>query len=119
MTGSVDDELELRARNERFIGAFRIGSLEDLDAVLDPSFVVVDGTTGAYADREAYRARLTGPVPGLALDDVAVHVTGDTAVVTGRTTRDGARFARYVDVWRRTDDGWRCVLGCNWPVVEP
>lgn len=114
----TDEERDLRALNDRFIGAFRIGSIEDLDAVLDPSFVVVDGTTGVYADRAAYRARLTGPIPDLRLDDVSVHVTGDTAVVTGRTTRDGARFLRYVDVWRRTADGWRCVLGCNWPVPD-
>lgn len=111
-----DDARTLTELNTRFIDAFRLGSIEMLDSVLDDGFVYLDGATGRIADRAAYRATLTGPTPTLAVDDVRVHVFGDTAVVTGRTTRDGASFKRYVDTWRRTGDRWTCVHGGLWPV---
>ena len=79
-----DDVRALTELNARFLGAYVIGSLDDLDAVLDPEFIYVDGVTGEVADRATYRAGLTGPSPTLTFDQVHVHVTGDTAVVTAR-----------------------------------
>lgn len=111
-----DDIATLTALNAKFIGAWQVGSLEDLDAVLDTEFVVLDGITGEVTDRAAYRAGMAGPNPTLAVDQVVVHVTGDTAVVSGRTTRDGASYRRYVDVYRRGPDGWTCVFGCPWSI---
>jgi ketosteroid isomerase-like protein len=76
----------------------------------------VDGVTGQVTGHDDYRAELTGPSPTLTFDQVHVHVTGDTAVVTGRNTRDGRVFRRYVDTYRRIDGRWACVHGCLWPV---
>lgn len=111
-----DDERTLIELNTRFIDAFRVGSIEMLDSVLDDAFIYLDGATGRTADRATYRATLTGPTPTLAVDDVRVHVFGDTAVATGRTTRDGVSYKRYVDTWRRADGRWTCVHGGLWPV---
>ena len=81
-----DDVRTVTELNARFIEAFRVGSLEMLDEVLDDGFIYLDGATG------------------------------DTAVVTGRTTRDGQSFSRYVDTWRRVNGRWTCVHGGLWPV---
>lgn len=113
----MDDDVQaLTELNARFLGAYVIGSLDALDAVLDPEFIYVDGVTGEVADRASYRAGLTGPSPTLRFDQVHVHVTGDTAVVSGRNTRDGEAFRRYVDTYRRGPAGWTCVHGCLWPI---
>ena len=111
-----DDDRRLTELNFQFIEAWRVGSVELLDEVLDAEFIYLNGATGETADRAAYVARLTGPNPTIRVDDVRVHVFGDTAVATGRTTRDGTAFMRYVDSWRRRDGRWTCVHGCNWPV---
>ena len=114
----MDDTQRLTELNEQFIGGFRTGSLEQVDAVLAPDFVYLDGVTAETRDRSAYLATMTGPSPTLAVDQVVVHVSGDVAVVAGRITRDGATFRRYVDTWaRRPDDrDWTCVHGCLWPL---
>ena len=113
----MDDDVQaLTELNRRFIESWQVGSLDELDAILDPEFVYLDGVTGETKDRDGYRAGLTGPNPTLAFDQVHVHVTGDTAVVAGRTTRDGQTFRRYVDTYRRVDGGWSCVHGCLWPI---
>lgn len=112
----MDDERTLTDLNWQFIESWRIGDVEMLDGVLDEDFIYLDGVTGRTADRATYRAGLTGPAETLAVDDVRVHLFGDTAVVTGRTTRDGMAFKRYVDTWRRVDGRWTCVHGGLWPV---
>jgi ketosteroid isomerase-like protein len=111
-----DDVRTLTEINTRFLGAWQVGSREQLGLVLDPDFVYFDGVTGETTDRDGYMARLTGPVASLAFDQTLVHVFGDTAVVTARTTRDGTSYNRYVDTYRRAEGGWRCVHGCLWPV---
>ena len=87
-----------------------------LDEVLDDDFIYLNGATGETADRAGYRTRLTGPNQTLTLDDARVHVLGETAVATGRTTPDGQAFSRYVDTWRGVNGRWTCVRGGLWPV---
>jgi hypothetical protein len=112
----MDDIRALTEANARFLGAYVVGSLGDLDAVLDPSFIYVDGVTGEVTGHDDYHAELTGPSPTLTFDQVHVHVTGETAAVTGRNARDGKAFRRYVDTNRRVNGRWMCVHGCLWPV---
>jgi hypothetical protein len=113
----MDDAQELMRLNEQFIEAFRQGSWELLEPILSPSFSYLDGATGAVWPHERYVDNLRGnPSPGLAIDQVVVHVDGDTAVVSARTSRQPGRYGRYVDTYERRRDGWLCVHACVWPL---
>lgn len=110
----TDDEL-LHALNERFIDACREGSWEQLQEILDPAFRYVDGGSGALWDMHDYIADLrANPSPGLRVDQVVVHVAGNTAGVSARTSNGSGRHNRYLDVYQRTPDGWACVQACVW-----
>jgi hypothetical protein len=114
----VDDRQTLLELNDRFIDAFRNGSWEQLRPILSPSFAYLDGATGEIWEQERYIENLDGnPSPALAIDQVSVHVDGDTAVVSARTSRQPGRFARYVDTYERRDEGWLCVHACVWPLA--
>jgi hypothetical protein len=114
----MDDRQTLLELNERFIDAFRNGSWEQLRPILSPSFSYLDGATGEVWEHERYVANLDGnPSPKLAIDQVVVHVDGDTAVVSARTSgRSPGRFGRYVDTYERRDGHWFCVHACVWPL---
>ena len=110
----MDDEATLRELNEQFIEAFRQGSWELLQPVLSPSFRYLDGRTGEVWPQERYVENLrANPAPELAIDQVVVHVDGDTAIVSARTSRPG----RYVDTYARRDGRWLCVHACVWPLA--
>lgn len=110
-----DDEL-LRALNDCFIAACREGSWEKLQQVLDPSFRYVDGASGELWPMDDYIADLRAhPSPQLEIDQVVVHVVGDTAGVSARTSNGTDRHNRYLDVYQHTVDGWACVQVCVWP----
>lgn len=110
----MDDEAALRELNEQFIEAFRQGSWELLQPVLSPSFSYLDGRTGEVWPEDRYIENLrSNPVPDLAIDQVVVHVDGDTAIVSARTSRPG----RYVDTYTRRDGQWKCVHACVWPLA--
>ncbi len=116
----MDDTAELEELNRQFIEAFRQGSWELLAPVLAPSFSYLDGATGEVWEHTRYVDSLRShPVPGLALDQVVIHVDGDTAVVSGRTSREPGSFKRYLDTYERRAAGWRCVHACVWPLDLP
>jgi hypothetical protein len=118
MAQRADDEAVLRALNEQFIRAFRQGSWETLEPVLSGSFAYLDGATGDVWPHERYVANLRdNPSPALQIDQVVVHVDGDTAVVSARTSRGHGRFSRYVDTYARRAHGWECVHACVWPLA--
>jgi Domain of unknown function (DUF4440) len=113
----MEDRAQLEELNERFIEAFRQGSWELLEPILAPAFSYLDGATGEVWQHERYVDNLRShPVPALALDQVVIHVDGDTAVVSGRTSRQAGSFRRYVDTYERRAEGWRCVHACVWPL---
>jgi Domain of unknown function (DUF4440) len=114
----VDDNAALLELNEQFIDAFRNGSWEQLEPVLSPGFSYLDGITGEVWEHERYVENLrANPSPTLQIDQVVVHVDGDTAVVSARTSRPG-RHGRYVDTYERRDGGWLCVHACVWPLPD-
>ena len=118
MLAVVDDREALLQLNEQFIDAFRNGSWEQLQPVLSASFSYLDGATGEVWPLDRYIESLrANPSPTLAIDQVVVHVDGDTAVVSARTSRPG-RFGRYVDTYERRDSGWECVHACVWPLSD-
>jgi hypothetical protein len=113
----VTDADALTQLNLRFIEAFRQGSWELLEPILSPSFSYLDGATGEVWSHERYVESLReNPSPALAIDQVVVHVDGDSAVVSARTSRRPGRYSRYVDTYERRDGGWLCVHACVWPL---
>jgi Domain of unknown function (DUF4440) len=114
----MDDTDVLTELNTRFIDAFRRGSWELLEPILSPSFGYLDGASGEIWTHERYVEDLrANPAPALALDQVVVHVDGNTAVVSGRTSRQPGRFSRYVDTYERRDGEWVCIHACVWPLL--
>jgi Domain of unknown function (DUF4440) len=115
----MDDTTQLEELNEQFIEAFRRGAWELLEPILAPSFSYLDGASGEVWEHERYVDDLRShPAPMLGLDQVVIHVDGDTAVVSGRTSRQQGTFRRYLDTYERRPDGWRYVHACVWPLPE-
>jgi len=114
----MDDIKVLTELNLQFIDAFRKGSWDLLKPILSPSFSYLDGATGEVWDQDRYIKDLDGhPSPTIAIDQVAIHVDGNVAVVSARSFRmPPVKYSRYVDTYERRADGWRCVHACVWPL---
>jgi hypothetical protein len=111
----VDDIKELTDLNHQFIDAFRKGSWEVLKPILAPSFRYLDGATGQVWDMPRYiEALRASPEPAIEIDQLAIHVDGDAAVVSARSVRPESS-SRYVDSYLRSQNGWRCFHACVWP----
>jgi SnoaL-like domain len=105
--------------NLQFIDAWRKGAWELLDPILSPEFSYLDGVTGEVTDREQYRRDvLSGAAPTIGIDQVVVHVDGQTAVVSARSFRGPSpeSFKRYADTYELRDGEWTCVHACLWPI---
>jgi Domain of unknown function (DUF4440) len=112
----MEDERALTELNRQFIDAFRQGSWELLQPILSPSFSYLDGSTGEVWSHDRYVENLrNNPSPQLAIDQLTVHVDGNTAVVSARTSRRPGAYSRYLDTYERRDGGWVCVHACVWP----
>lgn len=115
---SVDDITALRAHNEHFIEACRQGSWEQLRPILGSDFQYLDGRTGEAWDEDRYVSDLRdNPAPSLAIDQIAIHVAGDTACVSARTrSAPTGSGNRYLDTYERRGGRWVCVHACVWPL---
>jgi hypothetical protein len=113
----MGDASELVELNARFIDAFRRGSWDLLKPILAPDFSYLDGASGEVWPMDRYIGELDGnALPQLEVDEVRVHVAGDVAVASGRSSRGPGRFNRYVDTYARRDGRWLCVHACVWPL---
>jgi hypothetical protein len=121
MTDTTTDVAQLTELNTRFIDACRRGSWADLQPILSPNFSYLDGRTGQVDDIEKYAKDLDGvPDPALEIDQVVVHVDGNTAIVSARAfadTRPG-RFNRYLDTYERRDGQWVCIHASVWRIAD-
>jgi Domain of unknown function (DUF4440) len=116
----MDDIQALTELNLRFIDAFRQGSWDLLRPILSPGFSYLDGATGEVWTQERYIKDLDGhPQPGIAIDQVAIHVDGNVAVASSRTYQESGGYNRYVDTYERREYGWLCVHACVWPLIAP
>ncbi len=114
----MDDIAALIVLNQRFIEAFRRGSWELLQPILTLSFSYLDGATGEVWTEERYVEDLrNNALPTLQIDQVVIHVDGDVAVVSARSSTSPERHNRYVDTYLRGEDGWRCLHACVWPLL--
>ncbi len=115
----MDDTKVLTELNLQFIDAWRNGSWDLLGPILSPSFQYLDGTTGDVMDIQRYEESLrANPIPTIEIDQVVVHVDGDTAVVSARSWRTTERYTRYADTYERRDGTWLCVHACVWPLPQ-
>ena len=113
----MDDDGVLTKLNSQFIEAFRQGSWELLEPILSPSFSYLDGATGEVWTHERYVENLRNhAASALAVDQLSVHVEGNTAVVSARTSRQPGKYSRYVDTYERRGHEWLCVHACVWPL---
>lgn len=113
----MNDRDALTERNRSFIEAFRQGSWEILRPVLSPSFRYLDGATGELWDLSRYIEDLrANPAPDLGIDQLVVHVDGDAAVVSARSSSRPGQFNRYVDSYERRNGSWVCYSACVWPL---
>lgn len=117
----MDDIAALAAYNERFIDACRHGSWEQLRVILGSDFRYLDGQTGEAWDEARYVADLREhPAPSLMIDEVVIHVAGDTATVSARSASGprASQYNRYLDTYARRDGSWVCVHACVWPLTD-
>jgi len=113
---TTDVEL-LNGANTQFIEAFRQGSWSLLEPLLSPSFRYLDGHTGELWDTPRYiEDLLEHPQPSLRIDQLVIHIDGDTASVSARTHSDLKRNNRYLDTYHRESGRWYCVHACVWPL---
>ena len=97
---------ELGELDEQFVEAFRRGWWELLQPILASSFSYLDGATGEVWAHERYVNDLRDhSALSLAVDQVVVHIDGNTAVVSGRTSRRPESYRRYLDAYQRHPEG--------------
>lgn len=106
----MDDVGQLSVINAQFIDACRMGSWRHLAPLLTPGFRYLDGATGEQWEPARYIDDLrANPLPTLLIDQVVVHVEGDSATVSARTCAQPGRYNRYLDSYVRDSSGaWRC-----------
>lgn len=115
---AAGDIAVLTELDAQFVDAFRTGQWSLLAPILTPGFSYLDGATGEVWPMERYIADLEArPLPTIDIDQVRVHVDGDTAIVSARSFTRPDQFNRYVDTYERRDGGWRCIHACVWPLL--
>jgi uncharacterized protein (TIGR02246 family) len=107
---------ELEDFEQRLAASWQKGDCSGWSAMLAPDWSVIH-VTGDVITREQAVEMCKAPRPGkmtVSIQDLAVRVFGDAAVVTGRTTAsDGDEASemvlRFTDVFIRTAGQWRVV----------
>lgn len=99
-----------------------------LERILAPEFVTTDSDGRLMTRAELFARRKSGAVKFTTFtqDDYKVHVVGDTAIVTGRSTikgiRDGKNWSgqeRWTDVFVRRNGSWQAVASHSSRVATP
>jgi Domain of unknown function (DUF4440) len=113
----VNDLDQLTERNEQFVEACRKGSWAILQRIVAPTFSHLDGASGEVWEIDRYIRHLRHhPAPALRVDQLVIHIDGNTAAVSARSLRLPATTHRYLNTYVRRDGEWLCVHGCTWPV---
>jgi ketosteroid isomerase-like protein len=112
-----DTAREVERLERELVAAIRTGDLAVYDRTVADDYVVV-GPGGDRGKAEVMAGYRSGErsYPGLEITDVAVHVYGETALVTARTLgdrREGGREepnrVRYLRVYARRGGRWQAV----------
>ncbi len=104
----MDDIATLTELDLWFIEAFRGGSWELLPAEPFAIFLVPGWSHGEVWTEERYIENLrNNPLPSIEIDQVVIHIDGDVAVVSARSSSSSELHNRYVDTYTRGEDAWR------------
>ena len=99
-----------------------------LERILAPEYVTTDSDGRLMTRAETFARRKSGAVKFTTFtqDDYKVHVVGDTAIVTGRSTikgiRDGKEWSgqeRWTDVFVRRNGRWQAVATHSSRIATP
>lgn len=107
---------ELSSIEKQLAAAWRRHDCESWGELLADDWSVTHLDGQVITKREALEMCRSGPSVSSVVDDLAVRVYGDTAVVTGRTTAtvDGDApqqvILRFTDVFVRREACWRVVV---------
>ncbi len=99
--------------------------LKALDAILDEAFVYVDADGRLLSKVEVLADVKAAHGLQVSSDSMAVHLHGDTAVVTGIYKITGvergkpfARRERFVDTWRYKNGLWVSIASLTTPLAS-
>ena len=115
-TGNIEQTLMQMERD--WAQALAKGDQAALDRIVAADFIITDadGRLMTKAQGDAQRKSGALKYTAFASDDFKVHVFGDTAIVTGRSTVKGTQNGkdisgqeRFTDVFVRRDGRWQAV----------
>ena len=101
--------------------AYRVKDVAVLNRILADDIIIIYGDgTRATKSEDIASIGADEQVESSTLDDFQVKLYGDTAVVMSRLTSSGLRQGkhfnaqfRYLDVYRKRDGRWQCVITQN------
>jgi ketosteroid isomerase-like protein len=121
LIGRSGGEQELAELDRKFVEAYIRNDTPFMETILSDDVTIINTQGKVLLKDDALKMRF-GPNPGVTydlsnpVDEVSVHLYGDTAVVTGRTTlkasRKGKTFTilgRYTRVYVKLQGHWRVV----------
>src|SRR5262245_66391208 len=101
----MNDVAALTQANLQFIEAFRVGSWPLLEPILSPSSRYLDGATGDTWELGRYIEDLrANQLPHITIDQVMIHVDGNVAAASARSSPQPGRHGRYLDSSHRATD---------------
>ncbi|MDE1183304.1 nuclear transport factor 2 family protein [Paraburkholderia sp.] len=111
---AADDEATLKTIEQTWITAASTANRATLDTLLDDTFVTTTPSGARRSKSDVLLAPPTPPGSTQTLMNIEVHVTGDTAVVTGTNHFNPGAHAQpsdyaFTDVFVRRESGWRAV----------
>jgi uncharacterized protein (TIGR02246 family) len=118
---------ELETIEQDLVKAWVDGDREAIGRVLAPDWTVTGITGRVMTKAQVMDEMFAGtdrPIAAMTVDDVAVRVFGDAAVVTGRTVARGNSPGaapvelRFTDVFVRQDGRWLAVASQGTPVAR-
>ena len=101
--------------------AYRKKDVATLNSILADDIIIIYGDgTRATKSEDIASIGVDEQIESSTLDDFQVRVYKDTAVVMSRLTSSGVRHGKkfnaqfqYIDVYRRRDGRWQCVITQN------
>jgi ketosteroid isomerase-like protein len=100
--------------------ALQANDINALNRILDDGFVIVDSSGRLLTKGERLAQVRTSQGMQFKLESVAVHLHGDTAVVTGvyqtKSALPGKRSERFVDTWRYKNGSWVSIARLLTPI---
>ena len=122
--GSEDAEA-IRRITEEVTDGFNSGDVARMMRHYDETYTDVNlpEPRQTRAQRSEYYAGVIAKGVKIAVEPREIDVSGDRAIVWGDLDVLGeggavVRRLRYLEIWRRTDDGWKAVCGMDSEVHE-